>query len=116
MDNINLELQEKIKKVAVKIIKHYRGRGPEYVKVNIDSPEMITVKVKGILSNLSEILVNEGALDIVIDYWKVMKPHLERNYFQEVKDILEKDFTYDWEVCNIKSNDRIVVITINLIG
>lgn len=116
MDNINLELQEKIKKVAVKIIKHYRGRGPEYVKVNIDSPEKITVKIKGILSNLSEILVNEGALDIVIDYWKVMKPHLEKNYLQEVKDILEKDFTYDWEVCNIKSNDRIVVITINLIG
>ncbi|MDS0525853.1 DUF2294 domain-containing protein [Clostridium sp. SHJSY1] len=115
MDNINLELQEKIKKVAVKIIKHYRGRGPEYVKVNIDSPKVITVKIKGILSNLSEILVNEGALDIVVDYWKVMKPHLEKTYLEEVKDILEKNFTYDWEVCDIKSDDRIVVITINLI-
>ncbi len=38
MSAINLELQEQIKKVTVKIVKYYRGRGPEYVKVKVDSP------------------------------------------------------------------------------
>ncbi|MFW2491263.1 Na-translocating system protein MpsC family protein [Clostridium chromiireducens] len=116
MSAINLELQEQIKKVAVKIIKYYRGRGPEYVKVKIDSPDTITVDVKGILSNLSEILVNEGAVNIVTDYWKIMKPHLEKNFLQEVKDILKKDFTYSWKICNIENDNRTVVITINLIN
>jgi len=116
MSAINLELQEQIKKVTVKIIKYYRGRGPEYVKVKIDSPDTITVDIKGILSNLSEILVNEGAVDIVSDYWKIMKPHLEKNFFQEVKDILKKDFTYSWKISNIENDNRTVVITINLIN
>lgn len=115
MSAINLELQERIKKVTVKIIKHYRGRGPEYVKVNSNSSDTITVEIKGILSNLSEILVNEGAVDIVADYWKIMKPHLEKNFLQEVKDILKKDFTYSWKICNIENDNRTVVITIKLI-
>lgn len=116
MNEINLEMQEQIKKIAVKIIKYYRGRGPEYVKVKINSPEIITVDIKGILSNLSEILVNEGAVNVVTEYWKIMKPHLEKNFFHEVKDILKKDFTYSWKICNIENDSRTVVITINLIN
>lgn len=116
MSAVNSELQEQIKKVAVKIIKHYRGRGPEYVKVNVDSPDTIVVNIKGILSNLSEILVNEGAIDVVADYWKIMKPHLENNFHQEVRDILKKDFTYSWKICNVENDNRTVVITINLIN
>ena len=116
MSDMNLELQEQIKKVAVKIIKYYRGRGPEYVKVKIDSPDTITVDIRGILSNLSEILVNEGAVNIVADYWKIMKPHLEKNFFQEVRDILKKDFTYSWKISNIENDNRTVYITIKLIN
>ncbi|WP_297428225.1 Na-translocating system protein MpsC family protein [Clostridium sp.] len=116
MSAINLELQEQIKKVTVKIVKHYRGRGPEYVKVKIDSHDTIIVEIKGILSNLSEILVNEGAVNVVADYWKIMKPHLEKNFLQEVKEILKKDFTYSWKICNIENDNRTVVITINLIN
>lgn len=116
MDSINLEMQEQIKKVAVKIVKYYRGRGPEYVKVKFHNPDTITVDIKGILSNLSEILVNEGAINVTTEYWKIMKPHLEKNFLQEVKDILKKDFTYSWKICNIESDNRTVVITINLIN
>lgn len=116
MGTINLEIQEQIKKVAMKIVKYYRGRGPEYVKVKFDSPDTIIVHIKGILSNLSEILVNEGAIDVVSGYWKIMKPHLEKNYLQEIKEILKKDFTYSWEICNIENENRTVVITINLIN
>ncbi|NRT79876.1 Na-translocating system protein MpsC family protein [Clostridium beijerinckii] len=115
MSAINLELQEQIKKVTVKIVKYYRGRGPEYVKVKVDSPDTIIVDIKGILSNLSEILVNEGAVNVVADYWRIMKPHLEKNFRQEVKDILKKDFTYSWKICNIENDNRTVVITIKLI-
>lgn len=115
MSAINLELQEQIKKVTVKIIKYYRGRGPEYVKVKVYSPDTIIVDIKGILSNLSEILVNEGAVNAVADYWKIMKPHLEKKFLQEVKDILKKDFTYSWKICNIENDNRTVVITIKLI-
>ena len=116
MSDMNLELQEQIKKVAVKIIKYYRGRGPEYVKVRIDFPDIITINIKGILSNLSEILVNEGAVNIVADYWKIMKPHLEKNFLQEVRDILKKDFTYSWKISNIEDDNRTVDITIKLIN
>lgn len=115
MSAINLELQEQIKKVAVKIVKYYRGRGPEYVKVKVEASNIITVNIKGILSNLSEILVNEGAIDVVTNYWKIMKPHLEKNFRQEVREILKKDFTYSWKICNIENDNRTVVITINLI-
>jgi uncharacterized protein YbcI len=116
MGTINLEMQEQIKKVAVKIVKYYRGRGPEYVKVKFDNPNIIIIDIKGILSNLSEILVNEGAIDVVTEYWKIMKPHLEKNFFQEVKNILKKDFTYSWKISNIEKDNRTVVITINLIN
>ncbi|NRT84044.1 hypothetical protein B0I66_003174, partial [Clostridium beijerinckii] len=33
----------------------------------------------------------------------------------EVKDILKKDFTYSWKICNIENDNRTVVITIKLI-
>lgn len=115
MNDINLELQEQIKKIAVKIIKYYRGRGPEYVKVKIENPNIITIGIKGILSNLSEILVNEGAVNIVTEYWKIMKPHLEKNFLHEVQNILKKDFVYNWEICDIENDNRTVVITIKLI-
>jgi len=115
MNDINLELQEKIKKIAVKIIKYYRGRGPEYVKVKIENIDTITIEIKGILSNLSEILVKEGAVNIVTEYWKIMKPHLEQSFLHEVKNVLKKDFVYSWEICNIENDNRTVVITIRLI-
>ena len=115
MSEINLEMQEEIKKVAVKIIKHYRGRGPEYVKIKVESKDVITISIKGILSNLSEILVNEGAIDMVAEYWKIMKPHLEKNYLQEMKNILKRDFTYSWKICNVENDNRTIVIKINLI-
>jgi len=115
MSDINLELQEKIKQIAVKIIKYYRGRGPEYVKVKIENSDIITIDIKGILSNVTEILVNEGAVNIVTEYWKIMKPHLEKNFLHEVATILKRDFVYSWKVCNIENDNRTVVITIKLI-
>ncbi|GJM71114.1 hypothetical protein HMSSN036_33300 [Paenibacillus macerans] len=74
------EAQERIRRLAVKIVKHYRGKGPENVKVNLDGAGKATVEIKGILSNLSEILVKEGATDLVKQYWKVLQPYWNASY------------------------------------
>ncbi|WP_338025475.1 Na-translocating system protein MpsC family protein [Clostridium yunnanense] len=110
-----MDLQENVKKLAVKIIKHYRGKGPEYVKVKILDADTIVVDIKGILSNLSEILVNEGAISLVRSYWEIMKPHLEKTFNEEAKELFKRDFRYSWKVLNLENDNRTVVITINLI-
>lgn len=115
MTNTNLKIEEKIKKLAVKIIKYYRGKGPEYVKVKMNTPKNITIDIKGILSNLTEILVDEGAVNIVTEYWKIIKPHLEKNFLEEVKQELGSDFQYSWKVCNLEKDNRTIVIFIKLI-
>lgn len=109
------EFQEKIKKLVVKIIKHYRGKGPEYVKVKVIDDKNLNIEIKGILSNLSEILVDEGATGLVADYWKIMKPHLEKSFYDEVKDELGQDFQYAWKIYNFENKERTIEINIKLI-
>ncbi|QAA33328.1 DUF2294 domain-containing protein [Clostridium manihotivorum] len=111
----NVDLQEDVKKLAVKIIKHYRGKGPEYVKVKMIDTDTIVLDIKGILSNLSEILVNEGAINLVKSYWEIMKPHLEKSFIDEARELFKRDFNYSWKVLNLENENRTVVITINLI-
>lgn len=55
MDRYELELQEKIRKFAIKVVKCYKGKGPDNVKVKINGGT-ITIEVRGILSKLSDIL------------------------------------------------------------
>ncbi|AOR24771.1 Na-translocating system protein MpsC family protein [Clostridium taeniosporum] len=107
-----LELQEKIRKLSIRIVKYYRGKGPDNVKVNINK-NLIVIHIKGILSNLSEILVNQGACNEVKKYWKYIKPHLEDEFLDEVHDVIGKDFDYDWEIHNLENRDREIVIKIN---
>ncbi|MBC2582939.1 Na-translocating system protein MpsC family protein [Clostridium sp. DJ247] len=114
MSQEQFEAQEKIRKLVVKIVKHYRGKGPEFVKVKIDN-SIITIHIKGILSNLSEILVKEGAADIVKDYWKILKPHLEKQFLDEVYDIIGKNFEYSWQIDNLENNNRTITIFLKLI-
>lgn len=109
------EFQERIKKLVVKIIKHYRGKGPEYVKVKIIDDNNLNIQIKGILSNLSEILVDEGAADLVANYWKVMKPHLEKSFYDEVKSELGQDFQYAWKIYNFENDKRTIEINVKLI-
>ncbi|WP_287823900.1 Na-translocating system protein MpsC family protein [Clostridium sp.] len=115
MMDANIEMQEKLKKLTIKIVKHYRGKGPEYVKVNMLDEKTIIIEVKGILSNLSEILVNEGATSMVAKYWEVLKPHIENNFFREIKMILGSNFQYSWKLYNLENHNRTIQIKINLI-
>ena len=114
LDRYELELQEKIRKFAIKVVKCYKGKGPDNVKVKINDGT-ITIEVRGILSKLSDILVKQGAGDVVMDYWKYIKPHLEKEFLQEACDIIGGGFDYSWEVKNLEleDNERIVVIKVN---
>lgn len=114
MSKNELELQEDLRKLAIKIVKYYKGKGPDNVKVKIDG-NLITIEVRGILSKLSDILVKQGARKVVMDYWKYIKPHLEKEFLQEACDILEGGFDYSWEVRNLELEDkeRVVVIKVN---
>lgn len=114
MSQEQFEAQEKIRKLVVKIVKHYRGKGPELVKVKIDN-SIITIHIKGILSNLSEILVEEGAADIVKDYWKILKPHLEKQFLNEVYEVVGKNFEYSWQIDKLENNNRTITIFLKLI-
>ncbi|MCR3760474.1 Na-translocating system protein MpsC family protein [Clostridium felsineum] len=109
------EFQERIKRLVVKIVKHYRGKGPDYVKVKIIDDNNFNIEIKGILSNLSEILVDEGATDLVTNYWKVMKPHLEKSFYDDVKAELGQGFQYAWKIYNFKNKERTIEINIKLI-
>lgn len=112
MINKNIELQEKIRKLAVKIVKHYRGKGPDNVKVKIEE-QLITVEIRGVFSDLSKILIREGAAHIVDDYWKVVKPHLENEFLEEVYEVVGGSYDYDLEVINLKDLDKSVTLKIN---
>ncbi|MBI6874279.1 Na-translocating system protein MpsC family protein [Clostridium aciditolerans] len=115
MSDEKFQLQENIRKLATKIIKHYRGKGPECVKVKIEN-DIITIHINGILSNLSEILVKEGAVDIVKDYWKIMKPHLEKQFLEEAYEVVGKRFEYNWQIRDLESNNRTIIIFLKLIN
>lgn len=114
MSKDELELQEDLRKLAIKIVKYYKGKGPDNVKVKIDG-NIIIIEVRGILSKLSDILVKQGARKVVMDYWKYIKPHLEKEFLQEACDILGGGFDYSWEVRNLELEDkeRVVVIKVN---
>lgn len=107
------ECQEKIRRLAVKIVRHYRGKGPENVKVKLDGAGKVTVEITGILSNVSEILVKEGATDLVKQYWKVLQPYLEREFMQEAADTLGGPFTYTWTISQERQEERTIVIELN---
>ena len=110
-----LELQEKLRRLTIEIIKHYRGKGPDYVKVKIQD-DLITINIKGILSNLSEILVGEGAADIVKDYWNILKPHLEKQFEEEIYEIIGRKFEYTWRIDDFQNSDRTIVVLIKLMN
>lgn len=112
MPNGIFEYQENIRKLAVKIVKHYRGKGPENVKVKAEDGR-IEIEIKGILSNLSEILVKEGAVEVVKDYWKILKPYLEKEFLKEAEETVGSRFTYSWKICDLESGDRTVIIEVN---
>jgi uncharacterized protein YbcI len=115
MSDEKFQLQENIRKLATKIIKHYRGKGPECVKVKIEN-NIITIHISGILSNLSEILVKEGAVDIVKDYWRIMKPHLEKQFLEEAYEVVGKRFEYSWQIRDLENNNRTIIIFLKLIN
>ncbi|MCT8978639.1 DUF2294 domain-containing protein [Clostridium sp. CX1] len=115
MADEKLDLQEKIRKLTVKVVKHYRGKGPEVVKVKIEG-DVITIDIKGILSNLSEILVEEGAVDIVKSYWRIMKPYLEKEFLDEAYETVGRKFEYSWQIHNLEKDSRSIVVSLNLIS
>ncbi|MDN4087901.1 MULTISPECIES: DUF2294 domain-containing protein [Paenibacillus] len=114
MLNTELEYRERIRKLAVCIVKHYRGKGPDNVKVSLNSPLRVTVEIQGTLSNLSEILVHEGAVEKVSDYWNVLRPYLEKEFMREAEKTLGSPFTYTWEVCPSVHGDGHIIITLEL--
>jgi uncharacterized protein YbcI len=107
-----LELQEDVRKLAIKMIKHYRGKGPDNVKVKVEG-QLITVEIKGIISNLSVILIEEGAEETVKDYWKYLKPHLEKKFMGEAYETIGKNFDYTWKVYDLDKESRSIIIKIN---
>lgn len=115
MSDEKFQSQENIRKLATKIIKHYRGKGPECVKVKIEN-DIITIHINGILSNLSEILVKEGAVDIVKDYWRIMKPHLEKQFLEEAYEVVGKEFEYSWQIRDLEKDNRTIIIFLKLIN
>jgi len=113
MPEANFEYQEKIRRLAVKIVKDYKGKGPESVKVKLENDSQVTVEIRGILSNLSEILLKECADELVEEYWKVLKPYLEREYMEELIEAIGWRFTYSWRLCGQKQQGRTVIIQLN---
>jgi hypothetical protein len=77
---------------------------------------MITIHISGILSNLSEILVEEGADEIVKEYWKIMRPHLEKEFLDEAYNTVGKKFEYSWRIDNWENNNRTIIIFLKLIN
>jgi len=114
LTNKDLELQEKIRKLAVKIVKHYRGKGPDNVKVIIED-RIITVEIRGVFSDLSKILMSEGASHIVNDYWKIVKPHLEKEFSDKVYETVGGFYDYSAEVFSLENFDKAVTLKINKI-
>lgn len=113
MSDVDFEYQEKIRRLVVKIVKHYRGRGPDNVKVKLENEAQITIEIRGILSSLSEILLKEGAIQLVTEYWKVLRPYLERGFMEELIETIGCEFTYSWRISDLYQGDRTITIQVN---
>ncbi|GGF68132.1 hypothetical protein GCM10010912_11410 [Paenibacillus albidus] len=113
MSETEFEYQEKIRRLAVKIVKHYRGKGPESVKVRLEYKPLIIIEIRGILSSLSEILLKEGAVHLITEYWKVLKPYLEREFIAEIIETLGSPFTYTWKIEDPTPGERAIIIQLN---
>jgi uncharacterized protein YbcI len=103
------EEQETIKRLIVKYTKMYRCKGPLYVKVKITN-ELINIYIKGIVSNIEEILLEEDNIEQIEIIWEIIKHPIFKQFLNELQEVMCKKYKILLEESNFKDDFRILIL------
>lgn len=107
-----LEMENKIKEITAKYVKLYRGRGPQYVKVNM-TDELINIHAKGILSTVGELLVKQGASELPKMAWKELKKVILDSFIDELSKEMGKKCSLVLERTDFNEDTRTIIIKLD---
>lgn len=102
------EAADEIKKIIFKLVKYYKGKGPQYVNVRlIDSN--ITVYIKGVFTNLDKLLYENTEEEKLRKVFKGAMLILKRELIEKINEALDMNCTF----LSIKKNyidDSITIV------
>jgi len=105
-------MEDKIKRIAAKYVKLYRGKGPQYVKVNINY-EFIQVYSKGILSTVGELLIKQGAFKLPEMAWNELRKEILDSFIDEVSKEIGKECSLVSERTDFYEDTRTIIIKLD---
>jgi len=106
-------MEDKIKRVVAKHVKLYRGRGPQYVKVNITN-DLIRINAKGILSKVGELLVKQGATELPQMAWEELKSLCLDSFIDELSKEIGKKCSLVSEEADFHEDTRTLIIKLHI--
>lgn len=105
------EIEKRIKAIAIRVIKLYKGKGPNYVNVKI-TDNKIDMLAKGILSNLGKYLIEHGKKEVV----EIIKEAVEDTLYKHLIDEIHKETNLKCSIicgeCNYKEDFRRLILKI----
>lgn len=105
-------MEEKIKKIVAIHIKAYRGKGPEYIKINRND-DLINIYAKGILSTVGELLVKQGAFELPQMAWEELKALFLDSLIDDVNKEIDKKCSLVLERTDFNKNTRTIIIKLD---
>ena len=102
-------MEEKIKKTVAKHIKLYIGRGPQYIKVDMNN-NSINIYVKGVLSKVGELLVKQGAAQLPQMAWEELRALFLDSFIEELSCEVNKRCSLVFEKTDFIENTRTIII------
>jgi len=105
-------MEDKIKRIAAQYVKLYRGRGPQYVKVNVRH-ELIHIYLKGVLSNMGELLIKQGAVKLAEMAWNELREDILDSFIDEVSKEVGKEYSLVSEKTDFYEDARTIIIKLD---
>ena len=105
------EIEKIIKSVVIKIIKLYKGKGPDYVNVKITGKE-IEICAKGILSSFGKFLIEHDGIEVVELARKKAQSILYKYMIDEILKETNLKCEVIYEECNFIEDFRKLILKI----
>ncbi|MDF2883912.1 MAG: hypothetical protein K0R54_4477, partial [Clostridiaceae bacterium] len=87
MQREEVEAADEIRKLIFKFVKYYKGKGPQYVNVNL-SDSNITVYIKGVFTNLDKLLYENTEEEELRVAFKNAMAILKKELIDEINETL----------------------------
>jgi uncharacterized protein YbcI len=107
------ETADEIRKLIFKFVKYYKGKGPQYVNVNLIDNN-ITVYIKGVFTNLDKLLYENTDEEKLREVFKGAMLILKNKLIEEINEALNINCTF----LSIKKNyiDNSITLVISILN